>query len=244
MVSTLVIFRHGESLWNAKNLFTGWVDVDLSQKGELEAENAGAQLKKEGLSFDVLHTSVLTRAVRTASLALEVSGQPWLPVHRTWRLNERHYGALQGLDKLKMVEAYGKEQVHIWRRSFDVPPPALTEGHPREDKRYRLVSPDALPASECLKEVAVRVLPWWQDIAVPQLLQGLDVLVVAHGNSLRALMKHLEGISDEAIMELNVPTGMPRLYSFNEDMTFAGPPRYLDEATARARATAVQKQAG
>ncbi|MEW5741287.1 MAG: 2,3-diphosphoglycerate-dependent phosphoglycerate mutase [Myxococcota bacterium] len=247
MTSTLVIVRHGESTWNAKNLFTGWVDVDLSEKGEAEAKNAGALLKKEGLFFDVLHTSVLTRAVRTAHLALEVSGQTWLPVHRTWRLNERHYGALQGKDKKQTVEQFGKEQVQLWRRSYDVPPPPVTkdhEHHPVHDKRYRLIAPDALPAAECLKDVVARVLPWWHDTAVPQLRAGQTVLVVAHGNSLRALIKHLERISDADIPELNVPTGMPRLYRFKDDMSFAEAPRYLDEAAAKAGADAVKKQTG
>jgi 2,3-bisphosphoglycerate-dependent phosphoglycerate mutase len=247
MTSTLVIVRHGESTWNAKNLFTGWVDVDLSEKGEAEAKNAGALLKKEGLFFDVMHTSLLTRAVRTAHLALEVSGQTWLPVNRTWRLNERHYGALQGKDKLQTVEQFGKEQVHLWRRSYDVPPPAVKadhEHHPSHDKRYRLIAPDALPASECLKDVVARVLPWWHDSAVPQLRAGQTVLVVAHGNSLRALIKHLEKIGDGDIVELNVPTGMPRLYRFKDDMSFAEPPRYLDEAAAKAGADAVKKQTG
>lgn len=247
MTSTLVVVRHGESTWNAKNLFTGWVDVDLSERGEAEARNAGALLKKEGLFFDILHTSLLTRAVRTAHLALEVSGQTWLPVHRTWRLNERHYGALQGKDKKQTVEQFGKEQVQSWRRSYDVPPPAVTadhEHHPSHDARYRLIAPDALPASECLKDVVARVLPWWHDVAVPQLRQGLTVLVVAHGNSLRALIKHLEKISDADIPALNVPTGMPRLYRFKDDMSFAQAPRYLDEAAAQAGADAVKKQTG
>lgn len=245
MTSTLVIVRHGESTWNAKNLFTGWVDVDLSEKGEVEARNAGALLKKEALRFDVLHTSVLTRAVRTAHLALEASGQCWLPVHRTWRLNERHYGALQGKNKKETVEQFGAEQVQLWRRSYDVPPPPLAAqdaGHPSRDERYRWVAPDALPASECLKDVVARVLPWWQDAVVPQLRAGQQVLVVAHGNSLRALIKHLEGISDADIAELNVPTGMPRLYRFDDAMTLVEEPRYLDEAAAKAGADAVKKQ--
>jgi 2,3-bisphosphoglycerate-dependent phosphoglycerate mutase len=247
MTSTLVILRHGESTWNAKNLFTGWVDVDLSDTGVAEARNAGALLKREGLVFDFLHTSVLTRAVRTAHLALEESGQPWLPVHRTWRLNERHYGALQGKDKLQTVAQFGKEQVHLWRRSYDVPPPPVTkehEHHPSHDRRYRFVAPDALPASECLKDVVARVLPWWHDTAVPQLRAGFALLVVAHGNSLRALIKHLEQIGDQDIVELNVPTGMPRLYRFNDDMSFAERPRYLDEVAAKAGAEAVKRQTG
>ena len=247
MTATLVIVRHGESVWNAKNLFTGWVDVDLSPKGEAEAKNAGALIKKEGLFFDVGHTSLLTRAVRTANLALEVAGQVWLPVSRTWRLNERHYGDLQGKDKVQTVQQFGAEQVKLWRRSYDVPPPAVGvdhEYHPSKDRRYHLEAPDALPASECLKDVVVRVLPWWYDSVVPQLRAGLSVLVVAHGNSLRALMKHLERISEAEIPELNVPTGMPRIYRFNDELKFAEPPRYLDEAAARAGAEAVKKQTG
>ena len=245
MTSTLVIVRHGQSLWNEKNLFTGWVDVDLSPLGETEARTAGKQLKDAKLSFDVCHTSVLTRAVRTANLALETSGQVWLPVARTWRLNERHYGSLQGKDKVEMVQQFGADQVKLWRRSYDVPPPTVTpdhEFHPARDPRYRLLAPDALPASECLKDVVARVLPWWHDSVVPQLRAGLSVLVVAHGNSLRALMKHLEKIGDDEIVELNVPTGMPRLYRFKDDLSLAEAPRYLDEAAAKAGAEAVKKQ--
>jgi 2,3-bisphosphoglycerate-dependent phosphoglycerate mutase len=245
MSSTLVIVRHGQSTWNEKNLFTGWVDVDLSPLGETEARNAGKQLKDAGLCFDVGHTSVLTRAVRTANLALETSGQVWLPVNRTWRLNERHYGALQGKDKVETVKQFGAEQVQLWRRSYDVPPPPVTadhEHHPAKDSRYRLLAPDALPASECLKDVVARVLPWWFDSVVPQLRAGLNVIVVAHGNSLRALMKHLEKIGDDEIVELNVPTGMPRMYKFKDDLSLAETPRYLDEAAAKAGAEAVKKQ--
>ena len=247
MTSNLVIVRHGQSTWNEKNLFTGWVDVDLTPLGEQEARTAGKQLKDAGLSFDVMHTSLLTRAVRTAHLALEVSGQVFLPVNRTWRLNERHYGALQGKDKVEMVKQFGAEQVLLWRRSYDVPPPTVDashEPHPSRDARHRLLAPDALPASECLKDVVARVLPWWHDSVVPQLRAGLNVLVVAHGNSLRALIKHLEGISDDAIVELNVPTGMPRLYRFKDDLSLAEAPRYLDEAAAKAGAEAVKAQTG
>ncbi len=245
MTSTLVIVRHGQSLWNEKNLFTGWVDVDLSPLGETEARAAGQQLKDAKLSFDTCHTSLLTRAVRTANFALETSGQVWLPVNRTWRLNERHYGSLQGKDKVEMVQQFGADQVKLWRRSYDVPPPKVTpdhEFHPARDPRYRLLAPDALPASECLKDVVARVLPWWHDSVVPQLRAGLTVLVVAHGNSLRALMKHLEKIGDDEIVEINVPTGMPRLYRFNDDLSLADAPRYLDEAAAKAGAEAVKKQ--
>ena len=245
MPSNLVIVRHGQSLWNEKNLFTGWVDIDLSPLGETEARGAGEQLKKAGLRFDVGHTSVLTRAVRTANLALETAGQVWLPVSRTWRLNERHYGSLQGKHKLETVKQFGADQVQLWRRSYDVPPPAVTPDHahhPVQDPRYRLLAPDALPASECLKDVVARVLPWWHDSVVPQLRAGLNVLVVAHGNSLRALIKHLEHIGDNDIVELNVPTGMPRLYRFKDDLSLAEAPRYLDEAAAKAGAEAVANQ--
>jgi 2,3-bisphosphoglycerate-dependent phosphoglycerate mutase len=246
-MSTLVIVRHGQSSWNEKNLFTGWVDVDLAPSGEAEARNAGALLKKENLYFDAAHTSVLTRAVRTANLALEVSGQVWLPVNRTWRLNERHYGALQAKDKKQTAEQFGAEQVKLWRRSYDVPPPPVEPGHefhPSQDRRYARLAPDALPSSECLKDVVARVLPYWHDAIVPQLRAGLSVLVVAHGNSLRALVKHLEHISDQDIVELNIPTGMPRLYRFTDKLTFAEAPRYLDDAAAQAAAQAVAKQAG
>lgn len=247
MTSTLAIVRHGESAWNALNLFTGWVDINLSEKGAAEARHAGKLMKQAGLFFDVGHTSVLSRAVTTANLALEESGQVWLPVNRTWRLNERHYGGLQGKDKKQTAEQFGPEQVKLWRRSYDVPPPPVNREHahhPCNDPRYRLLAPDALPASECLKDVVARVLPWWHDAVVPQLRAGLTVLVVAHGNSLRALVKHLERISDSDIVELNIPTGMPRLYRFNDDLSFAAPPRYLDEAAASAAASAVAKQAG
>ena len=247
MTSTLVIVRHGQSVWNDKNLFTGWVDVDLSPLGETEARAAGAMLKKEGLWFDTGHTSLLTRAVRTANLALEASGQVWLPVQRSWRLNERHYGALQGKDKKQTVEQFGAEQVKKWRRSYDVPPPSVEpshEHHPRNDRRYARLAADMLPGSECLKDVVARVLPYWYDAIVPQLKAGLSVLVVAHGNSLRGLVKHLEHIGDQEIVELNIPTGMPRLYRFDDQLQFTEAPKYLDEAAAKAAAEAVAKQTG
>jgi 2,3-bisphosphoglycerate-dependent phosphoglycerate mutase len=247
MSSTLVIIRHGQSTWNEKNLFCGWVDADLTAQGEAEAKRGGELLKKEGLFFDVGHTSVLTRAVRTANIALETLGQVWLPVQRHWRLNERHYGALQGKDKKQTTAQFGAEQTKLWRRSYDVPPPKLDtdhEYHPSKDARYRLLPPDVLPASECLKDVVARFLPYWHDQVVPQLRANLTVLMVAHGNSLRALVKHLEGISDADIAELNIPTGMPRVYKFKDDLTFAEPPRYLDPDAAKAAAEAVAKQAG
>ena len=247
MTGTLVIVRHGESTWNQQNLFTGWHDVPLSDKGVTEATVAGTTLRDAGLSFDVGHTSLLVRAIDTAHLALTAAGQVWLPLERSWRLNERHYGALQGLDKKSTTELHGAEQTNLWRRSYDVPPPPVDADnpeHPSQDRRYRLLAPDVLPATECLKDVVARVLPYWYDAIVPQLRAGLNVLVVAHGNSLRALVKHLEGISDEAIAELNIPTGAPRRYTFDDDLSVesAG---YLGDADAVARAAAaVAAQAG
>ena len=241
----LILLRHGESTWNAQNLFTGWVDVPLSEKGEQEARTAGTLLRE--IAPDELHTSLLSRAIETANLALSEGGLSWLPVTRSWRLNERHYGALQGKNKAQTTAEFGAQQVRLWRRSYDVPPPPLPEsdpGHPCHDARYRSLAPDALPASECLKDVVARVLPYWHDQLVPALKAGRRVLVVAHGNSLRAFIKHLEGISDAAISELNVPTGIPRIYEFDARMGLAKPPRYLgDAAAAEAAAAAVARQA-
>jgi 2,3-bisphosphoglycerate-dependent phosphoglycerate mutase len=246
-VSTLVLLRHGESTWNRLNLFTGWHDVPLSATGEIEARRSGETLREEGLWFDVVDTSVLTRAVDTANLALATLGQPWLPVDRSWRLNERHYGALQGLDKKETTELHGAEQTKLWRRSYDVPPPPITlddPEHPSHDRRYHRLPPDVLPATECLKDVVARVLPYWHDMIVPQLRAGMTPLVVAHGNSLRALVKHLEGISDADIAELNIPTGVPRRYELDEDLGVIAV-RYLGDAEAvAAAATAVAQQAG
>jgi 2,3-bisphosphoglycerate-dependent phosphoglycerate mutase len=247
MTSTLVIVRHGESTWNQENLFTGWHDVPLSEKGEREAADAGRTLADEGLWFDVGHTSLLTRAVDTCTLALGTLGQPWLPVQRNWRLNERHYGALQGLDKVATTEKYGPEQTKLWRRSYDVPPPPVDRGHPEHpvnDRRYARLAPDVLPGSECLRDVVARVLPYWHDVVVPELRAGLTVLVVAHGNSLRALAKHLQGISDEAIAEENIATGVPRRYLFDANLAVThwsdlGDPEAIAAATA-----AVAAQAG
>ena len=246
-MSTLVLLRHGESTWNRLNLFTGWHDVPLSATGEIEARRSGQTLREEGLWFDVVDTSVLTRAVDTANLALATLGQPWLPVDRSWRLNERHYGALQGLDKKETTELHGAEQTKLWRRSYDVPPPPITlddPEHPSHDRRYHRLPPDVLPATECLKDVVARVLPYWHDTIVPQLRAGLTPLVVAHGNSLRALVKHLEGISDADIAELNIPTGVPRRYELDDDLGVIAA-RYLGDAEAvAAAATAVAQQAG
>jgi 2,3-bisphosphoglycerate-dependent phosphoglycerate mutase len=248
MASTLVTIRHGQSTWNEKNLFTGWADVDLTELGREEARNAGRVMAAEGLQFDTGHTSLQLRAVRTANLALEEMGQLWLPVNRHWRLNERHYGSLQGKDKKQTADEFGIEQVHVWRRSYDVPPPpvdASSEHHPSHDQRYHLLAPEVLPASECLKDVVARVLPYWYDVIVPQLRAGLAVVVVAHGNSLRALRMHLEGIAEDEIAELNIPTGVPRMYRFAEDLSFSEEPRYLgDQAAIAAAAEAVAKQAG
>jgi 2,3-bisphosphoglycerate-dependent phosphoglycerate mutase len=247
MPGTLVILRHGQSTWNLENLFTGWHDVPLSPLGEEEAVAAGRALADEGLRFDVAHTSVLTRAVMTNHLALLELGQVWLPVLRHWRLNERHYGALQGLDKKATTERHGAEQTHLWRRSYDVPPPPVdieSPEHPVTDPRYRLLPPDVLPASECLRDVVLRVLPYWYDAIAPQLLAGMDVLVTAHGNSLRALLKHLEDVSDTDIADVNIPTGAPRRYTFDARLGVTSAEYLGDPAAVAAAAQAVAKQAG
>ena len=246
-IGTLVILRHGESEWNRLNLFTGWHDVPLTDKGRAEAAAAGPTMRDAGLRFDVAHTSVLTRAVLTCHLALQEMDQVWLPVQRHWRLNERHYGSLQGLDKVATTELHGPEQTNLWRRSFDIPPPPVAADnpeHPATDPRYRLLPPDVLPGSECLKDVVARVLPYWHDVVAPQLMCGLDVLITAHGNSLRALVMHLEGISAEDIAELNIPTGAPRRYTFGAGLSVASA-EYLGDADAvAAAAAAVAAQAG
>ena len=247
MTGSLVILRHGESTWNQQNLFTGWHDVPLSEKGLGEAAAAGRTMAEAGLFFDVAHTSLLTRAVMTCHLALNAMGQVWLPVQRSWRLNERHYGALQGLDKKATTERHGAEQTKLWRRSFDVPPPPVdtdSPEHPVNDRRYRLLDPSVLPASECLKDVVARVLPYWNDAVVPQLRDDQTVLVTAHGNSLRALVMHLEGISEDAIAELNIPTGAPRRYTFDSAMRVTSAEYLGDAAAVAAAAAAVAKQAG
>ncbi len=240
MTGTLVILRHGQSTWNLDNLFTGWHDVPLTEQGRTEAAAAGVTMADAGLRFDVAHTSVLTRAVHTCNLALETMGQLWLPVQRHWRLNERHYGGLQGLDKKATTERHGAEQTNLWRRSYDVPPPPVeptSPEHPVNDPRYRLLPPDVLPAGECLKDVVARVLPYWHDVVAPQLLCGSDVLIVAHGNSLRALVMHLEGIGESAIAELNIPTGAPRRYVLDARLAVQSA-EYLGDAEAVAAAAA------
>ncbi|MEZ5176182.1 MAG: 2,3-diphosphoglycerate-dependent phosphoglycerate mutase [Acidimicrobiia bacterium] len=244
---TLVLLRHGESTWNRDNIFTGWTDVPLSAVGEEEAVASGRLMADESLSLDVVHTSVLTRAIDTANLALAEMGIGWLPVARHWRLNERHYGALQGLNKKETAERHGAEQVHIWRRSYNTPPPALDrddDRHPRHDRRYRHLPPELLPDTECLADVVDRMLPYWYDRIVPELVDGKSVLVAAHGNSLRALVKHLDGISDDAIPNLNIPTGIPLVYELDTSMRVMSS-RYLGDAeAAEAAATAVAREAG
>lgn len=252
MTLDLVLLRHGESVWNAENLFTGWTDVDLSPAGEAEAIDAGHLLASTGdLDLRVVHTSVLTRAIRTANLALDAAKLSWLPVRRHWRLNERHYGALQGLNKVETAEKFGLDQVMLWRRSYDVPPPALDSGDERSaalDPRYRDVPAHVLPPTECLADVVARAIPYWDDVIVPDLYaagaRGGAVLVVAHGNSIRALRKHLDQLSDEDIPALEIPTGIPYRYRFDDDLSIdtAG---YLGDPEAAARAAeAVRRQAG
>jgi 2,3-bisphosphoglycerate-dependent phosphoglycerate mutase len=244
---TLVLLRHGESTWNRENRFTGWTDVDLTEAGEAEATQAGAWMRDEGLRFGVVHTSVLLRATRTAEIALAEMGLHWLPVTRHWRLNERHYGALQGLNKQETAERHGAEQVKLWRRSYDVPPPALElddPRHPSHDPRYRDLPPELLPSTECLADVVARMLPYWYEFIVPDLGAGRQPLVVAHGNSLRALVKHLDGLTNQEVVDLNIPTGFPLIYELDD--RFRGiEHRYLgDPAAAAAAAAAVARQAG
>ncbi len=247
MTYQLVLLRHGQSTWNLENLFTGWTDVGLTEQGEAEARESGRLIEEEGLTPDILHTSVLVRAIKTAELALDVMGRQYLPVRRSWRLNERHYGALQGLNKKETATEHGEEQVHIWRRSYDIPPPTLDpddERHPRHDPRYSELPPDLIPATESLKDVVARMLPYWHDVMVPDLRSGRVPIVVAHGNSLRALVKHLDAISETDIVDLNIPTGVPLLYELDQDMRPISS-RYLgDPEAARAAAEAVARQAG
>lgn len=244
MTQTLILLRHGQSEWNQKNLFTGWVDVRLTEKGRGEAARAGELLAEAGVLPDVLYTSVLSRAIQTANLALDTADRLWIPVKRSWRLNERHYGALQGLDKAETLEKYGEQQFMEWRRSFDTPPPVLedsSEWSQANDPRYQHIDGER-PRTECLQDVITRLLPYWESEILADLNAGNTVLVTAHGNSLRAMVKHLEGISDEDIAALNIPTGMPLVYEINSDGTPAGPGRYLDPEAAAAGAAAVAQQ--
>ncbi|MER7082841.1 phosphoglycerate mutase [Saccharopolyspora kobensis] len=245
MTSTLVLLRHGESTWNAENLFTGWVDVPLSEKGEAEAKRGGELLREAGALPDVLHTSLLRRAISTANMALDVADRHWIPVRRDWRLNERHYGALQGKNKKQTLETYGEEQFMLWRRSYDTPPPEIelgSEFSQDADPRYADLGAD-LPRTECLKDVVARLLPYWESAIVPDLRAGRTVLVAAHGNSLRALVKHLDGISDDAIAGLNIPTGIPLRYDLDENFKPVNPGgTYLDPEAAEKAAAAVANQ--
>jgi len=247
-MTKLVLLRHGESIWNKENLFTGWYDVDLSEQGKAEAKRAGELLKTEGFTFDVAFTSVLKRAIRTLWIAMDEMDLLWVPVERSWRLNERHYGALQGLNKAQTAEKYGDEQVLVWRRSYDVPPPPLEENDPRypgHDPRYAGLSKFDLPKAECLKDTVERFLPYWHETIAPIIQSGKKVIIAAHGNSLRALVKYLDNISDEDIVGLNIPTGAPLVYELDDDLK---PIRnyYLgdaDEIARRAAAVAAQGKA-
>jgi 2,3-bisphosphoglycerate-dependent phosphoglycerate mutase len=242
----LVLLRHGESEWNARGLFTGWVDVGLTARGEVEARRGGELLREAGLLPDIVHTSVLRRAIHTAHLALDTVDRGWIPVRRSWRLNERHYGALQGKDKAETLAAFGEEQFQLWRRSYSTPPPPLepeNEFSQFHDERYAALPPELRPQTECLKDVVQRLLPYWYDAVVPDLVAGRTVLLAAHGNSLRAIVKHLDGVGDAEIAQLNIPTGMPLRYEFTSDLrplTRGG--TYLDPEAAAAAAEAVKNQ--
>lgn len=246
MTHKLVLLRHGQSQWNLENRFTGWVDVDITEQGRNEAIAAGQLMRDEGLKFDVAHTSVLKRAIRTMYTALEVMDQLWLPVTKTWRLNERHYGALQGLDKAETTAKHGEDQVKVWRRSYDIPPPPMAQddpGHPVNDRRYATLDAQVLPGTESLATTLDRVLPYWHDAIAPQLKSGQTVLVTAHGNSLRALYKYLNNVPAEEIVELNIPTGIPLLFELDDDLQVQSF-RYLgDPEAARKAAEAVANQA-
>ena len=242
----LVLVRHGQSTWNVDNLFTGWTDVDLSTQGVAEARQAGKELLREGIAVDIAFTSVLKRAIRTLWLIQDEMDRMWIPVERSWRLNERHYGALQGLNKAQTVEKHGEAQVKVWRRSYDIPPPPLSADdarHPRFDVRYAGVDPTLLPATESLKDTLARVLPYWQERIAPELRAGRNVMVTAHGNSLRAMVKMLDDVPEKDIVELNIPTGVPLLYELDANLKPLGS-RYLGDAEAiRAAAEAVKRQA-
>jgi 2,3-bisphosphoglycerate-dependent phosphoglycerate mutase len=245
MMLRLVLLRHGESTWNRENRFTGWTDVDLSDKGREEAKEAGRLMAAEKFEFDIAYTSVLTRAIRTLDIALDEMNMLWLPVDKSWRLNERHYGALQGLNKAETAAQHGEAQVKIWRRSYDIPPPPLTADdprHPSRDRRYAELAPNELPLTESLKDTVARFLPYWHDVIAPDIKAGRKVLIAAHGNSLRALVKYLDNVSDQEIVELNIPTGVPLVYLLNDELR---PLQkfYLGDAEAAARkAAAVANQ--
>jgi len=236
---TLVLLRHGESIWNRENRFTGWTDVDLSEKGIREAEEAGQVLKEKSYSFDIVFTSVLKRAIRTTWVVLDKMDLMWVPVQNSWRLNEKHYGALQGLNKAEMAAKYGEEQVHLWRRAYDVRPPALAENDPRNsrsDPRYKSLDKKDVPLTECLKDTVDRVLPYWQETMAPVIKCGKKVLISAHGNSLRALVKELDNIPDDKITDLNIPTGIPLVYELDADLKplqhyYLGDPETIRKAT-------------
>lgn len=246
MTYTLILVRHGESQWNEKNLFTGWVDVDLNEKGLGEANRAGELILESGILPDVLHTSLLRRAIKTANIALDVAGRHWIPVARSWRLNERHYGALQGKDKAQTLAEFGEDQFMLWRRSYDVPPPAIAadnEYAQTHDPRYADIPQADRPATECLADVVKRMLPYWETNIIPDLKQGKVVMIAAHGNSLRALVKHLDGISDDDIAALNIPTGIPLVYELDENFKPVVPGgKYLDPEAAAVAAAAVANQ--
>ncbi|MBL8149085.1 MAG: 2,3-diphosphoglycerate-dependent phosphoglycerate mutase [Blastocatellia bacterium] len=235
----VVLLRHGESEWNRENRFTGWTDVGLSEKGLQEAKEAGRVMLKEGYSFDVAYTSVLKRAIKTLWLALEEMDLMWIPVHKSWKLNERHYGALQGLNKAETAEKHGLEQTQIWRRSYDIPPPELTPDdprHPGKDPRYATLTQEELPLTECLKDTVARFLPYWHEVIAPAVQSGQNVLIAAHGNSLRALIKYLDSISEEDIIGLNIPTGIPLVYELDDDLKpirnfYLGDPEAIKKAT-------------
>lgn len=236
----IVLLRHGESIWNKENRFTGWTDVDLSEKGKEEAQKAGEVLKAEGYNFDIAYTSVLKRAIRTLWIVLDVMDLMWIPVVRNWRLNERHYGALQGLNKAETAKQYGEEQVKIWRRSYDIQPPALEKSdsrYPGHDPRYKELSESDLPLTECLKDTVDRFVPYWENTIAPIVKSGKRVLVTAHGNSLRALVKYLDNIPDDEIVELNIPTGIPLVYELDENLKpikhyYLGNPEEVEKAAA------------
>ncbi len=241
----IVLLRHGESIWNKENLFTGWTDVDLSQKGIEEAEEAGVALKQQGYTFDLVFASVLKRAIRTAWIVLDEMDLMWIPIEHDWRLNERHYGALQGLNKAQTAAKYGEQQVKLWRRSYDIRPPALEETDPRypgKDPRYKNLSKEQIPLTECLKDTVERFLPCWHELIAPSIRSGKQVLIAAHGNSLRALVKYLEDIPDQEIVELNIPTGVPLVEELNDDLKsvrhyYLGDPARVQQAIEGAAST-------